>query len=105
VWPGYSSSTTESLNVFSGGGVANDTLVADKEEDDIVTYHRWWHAVCLIRARSPVEKEQRGQASSCKTRVFQRELEQAKALVNVGFLYARSDASRNPKYHSKTSHQ
>jgi hypothetical protein len=86
VWPGYSSSTTESLNVFSGGGVASDAFAANKEEDDIVTYCQWQRVVCLIRARSPVEKEQRGQTSSCKTRVFQRELEQAKALVDIGFL-------------------
>jgi hypothetical protein len=67
VWPGYSSTTAKSLNIDSDDGVAGDTLAADEEEDDIVTYRRRRHAVCLIRARSPVEKEQGGQASSCQS--------------------------------------
>jgi hypothetical protein len=80
VWLGYSSTTSESLNIFSDDGVAGDVLAVDEEEDGIVTYRRRRHAVCLIRARSPMEKEQRGQASRSKTRVFQRELEQVKSL-------------------------
>jgi hypothetical protein len=51
VWPGYSSTTAKSLNVSSDDGVASDALVADEEEDGIVTYHRRWRTVCLIQAR------------------------------------------------------
>jgi hypothetical protein len=80
VWLGCSSTTVESLNIFSDDGVAGDALAADEEEDGIITYCRRRRVVCLIRARSPVEKEQRGQASRSKTRVFQRELEQVKSL-------------------------
>jgi hypothetical protein len=47
--------------------VVGDTLAADEEEDDIITYRRRRHAVCLIRARSPTQKEQGGQASGCKS--------------------------------------
>jgi hypothetical protein len=63
VWPGCSSTTAELFNVFSDDGMAGDALAADEEEDGMVTYRRRWRTVCLIRARSPVEREQRGQAS------------------------------------------
>jgi hypothetical protein len=86
VWSGCSYTTAKSLNVFSDDGVAGDALATDEEEVDIVTYRRRRRAICLLLARSPVEKEQRGQTSRCKTRVFQRELEQAKASVKAGFL-------------------
>jgi hypothetical protein len=46
--------------------VARDALAADEEDDDIVTYRQRRRAVCLIRARSPVKKEQGGQASGCQ---------------------------------------
>jgi hypothetical protein len=80
VWLGCSSTTVESLNVFSDNDVSDDALAADEEEDVIVMYHRQRREVCLIRARSMAEKEQRGQASRSKTRVFQCKLEQVKSL-------------------------
>jgi hypothetical protein len=66
VWPGCNSTTAKSLKVSSDDDVAGDALTADKEEA-IATYCRWRHAVCLIRARFPVQNEQEGQSSDCKS--------------------------------------
>jgi hypothetical protein len=63
VWPGCRSTTAESLNVFLNNGMAGDTLAVDEEEDGKVTYRQQRRAVYLMRAISPVEREQRGQVS------------------------------------------
>jgi hypothetical protein len=49
VWPGCNFIAAKSLKVSSDDGSIDDALAAD-EEEDIATYHRWWHAVCLTRA-------------------------------------------------------
>jgi hypothetical protein len=62
---GCRSTTVESLSVFLDAAVVGDALVAedDEEEDSMVTYRWWRRAVCLMRARSLVEREQRMHAS------------------------------------------
>jgi hypothetical protein len=47
-----------SLIVFSDDGVFEDVVATnDKEEDNNITYHRRQRVVCLMRARSPVERD------------------------------------------------
>jgi hypothetical protein len=72
VWPGCNSVATKSLRVSSDDGSADDALAVD-EEEDIATYRRRRHAVCLTRARSPKQKNKEGRrAGECfeKVRVF-----------------------------------
>jgi hypothetical protein len=63
MWPGYKSITTKSLKVSSNDGAVGDAPAAD-EEEDIATYHRRRHAVCLIWARFLAPSEEGGQASN-----------------------------------------
>jgi hypothetical protein len=59
VWPGYNSVAAKSLKVSSDDKSAGGVFAADEEEDDIATYRRRRRAVCLTRARSPMQKEGR----------------------------------------------
>jgi hypothetical protein len=52
VWPGCNSVAAKSLKVSSDDESTGDVFAADEEEDDIATYSRRRHAVCLTRARS-----------------------------------------------------
>jgi hypothetical protein len=65
VLPGCNSITAKSLKVSSDDSATGDALAAD-EEEDIAMHRRRRCAVCLIRARFPVQSEQRGQASNYK---------------------------------------
>jgi hypothetical protein len=65
VWPGCNSITAKSLNVSSDDGTTDDALATD-EEEDIATYHRWWRAVCLMRARFPKRESKEGRRGVCK---------------------------------------
>jgi hypothetical protein len=60
VWPGCSSTATKSLKVSSDDGSTNGVLAADEEEDSMATYRRRRRAVCLTRARSPMNKSKEG---------------------------------------------
>jgi hypothetical protein len=72
VWPGCNSTATKSLKVSSDDKSADGVFATDEEEDDIATYHRRRRAVCLTRARSPMQKEgKRAGEQFQKIRIFQ----------------------------------
>jgi hypothetical protein len=56
VWPGCSSTATKSLKVSLDDDSTNGVLAADEEEDSKATYRRQRRAVCLTRARSPMNE-------------------------------------------------
>jgi hypothetical protein len=75
VWPGCNSITAKSLKVSSNDESADNAFAADEEEDDIATYHRRRRAVCLTRARSPMQRNKEGRRAGerfQKFRVFRR---------------------------------
>jgi hypothetical protein len=59
VSPGCSSSTAMLLKVSSDNAPAGGVFAANKEEDDMATYHRR-RAVCLTPARSPTSRSKEG---------------------------------------------
>jgi hypothetical protein len=63
VWPGCNSAAAKLLKVSSDDESVSGVFAADEEEDDIATYHWRRRAVCLTRARSPMQKEPGEQAS------------------------------------------
>jgi hypothetical protein len=66
LWPGCNSAAAKSLKVSSDDELVGGVFAADEEEDDITTYRRQRRAVCLTRARSPMQKEPGGQANGFK---------------------------------------
>jgi hypothetical protein len=56
VWPSCNSTAAEPLKVSSDDESADGAFGAEEEEDGITTYHRWRRAVCLTRARSPMQR-------------------------------------------------
>jgi hypothetical protein len=58
VWLGCNSTATKSLKVSLDDGSTNDVLAAD-EEDGMATYRRRRRAVCLMRARSPMNESKK----------------------------------------------
>jgi hypothetical protein len=106
VWPGCNSATAKSLKVSSDDESAGGVFAADEEEDDIATYRRRRRAVCLTRARSPMQKEPRGQASGFKKLGFSGARKgKNQPAPHRPFLYTQRDASGNPQSNSVTSHQ
>jgi hypothetical protein len=91
VWPGCSSTAARSLMVSSDDDLPSGVFAADEEEDDITTYHRRRRAVCLTRARSPMNRSKEGRRAG-------EQLQNARVLRRTGH-----DASGSPQSNSTTS--
>jgi hypothetical protein len=75
VWPRCNSTAATSLKVSLDDESTGSAFAADEEEDDIATYHRRRRAVCLTRARSPMQRNKEGRRAGerfQKLRVFWR---------------------------------
>jgi Ni/Co efflux regulator RcnB len=64
VSPGRNSVVATVLEVSSDDASVVSVVTADKEEDDMATYHRRRRAVCFTRARSPTNRSKESRRAS-----------------------------------------